>query len=249
MNAGERTPDAQLNLRACHPDFQRYLDVNETESATARARFACSLDESYGTDLLQSFDVFPAASENSPIFVFIHGGYWRGLDKASYRFTAEIFVANGMTACVLNYRLLPAVKLESVIADIQQALRIIRQRAARYNVDADRIILCGHSAGGHLALIAPLLDAELREAIRGICSISGLFDLEPIRNSYLNHVLRLDADTVAQFSPIDLDLSTITCPVSVAVGLAESELFIQQSGTSLQKISGSKISSSCRCRI
>ena len=91
------------------------------------------------------------------------------------------------------------------------------------------MILCGHSAGGHLAILVPLLNDAIRNSVRGICSISGLFDLEPVRDSYLNETLRLDEATARKFSPRHLDLAGLTCPVLLSVGLSESELFIQQS--------------------
>jgi arylformamidase len=229
MTKPNRTPDAQLNLRERHPDYQIFLDRNERESDRVRSQLSCTIDARYGDAPLQTFDIFPSERPNSPIFVFIHGGYWRGLDKASYSFTAERFVRNGCTACVINYRLLPVVKMQALVEDVQVSLATIRERAREYNGDPDHLILCGHSAGGHLAILAPLMNAAIRNSVQGICSISGLFDLEPIRNSSLNETLQLDAATARKFSPRHLDLSVIVCPVLLSVGASESEVFIQQS--------------------
>ena len=147
------TPDSQLDLRARHPDFQVFLDINEKESERVRTRYKCHLDEKYGEAPLQSIDIFPSNVPNSPIHIFIHGGYWRALDKASYSFVAEPFVKNNVTTCIVNYGLIPTVNMGGLLTDITSALRWIQYNASMYNGNPKQLIISGHSAGGHLALI------------------------------------------------------------------------------------------------
>lgn len=234
-----KTPDHQLNLRSRHPDFQNFLDINESESRRIKKCYRHSLDQNYGALDLQTMDVFPSKVDHSPILVFIHGGYWRALDKSTYSFVAEPFVKNNMTVCIVNYRLMPAVDMETLLNDINKAISWIRREAFRYNGNPDRIILSGHSAGGHLALMAYLMDESLRSGIKGICSLSGIFDLAPIKNSYLNEVLQLDNNDVDNYSLSNKDLSVIKCPVLLSVGAGETDFFIDQS-KSLYKENKSK---------
>ncbi|MEL6675820.1 MAG: alpha/beta hydrolase [Bacteroidota bacterium] len=223
------TPSSQLNLRQRHPDFQQFLDHNERESARVRESYPCFLDEKYGANPLQSIDVFPAATPNSPIVIFIHGGYWRALDKASYSFVAEPFVKHGLTVCVVNYRLIPSVDMQALLGDITAAIRWIQQQAARYHGDPHRMVLSGHSAGGHLALMSYLMHEDLRSDIQAICSLSGIFDLGPIKNSYLNEVLALGEEDVDLYSASNKDLSSLTCPLLLSVGANETAFFIEES--------------------
>ncbi len=223
------TPDNQLNLRSQHPDFQSFLDINESESARLRTSYKCHLDLKYGEAPLQSLDVFPSEVPDSPILIFIHGGYWRALDKSSYSFVAEPFIKNNITTCVINYRLIPAVNMEGLIRDVLACVRWIQEKAHHYNGDARRILLCGHSAGGHLALMTCLMDKALRPDILSVCSLSGIFNLAPIRDSYLNEVLQLSKKDVESYSISDKDLEDLECPVLLTVGSGETDFFIEQS--------------------
>lgn len=223
------TFDNQLNLRAHHPNFQTFIDHNNNESKRVRNQYKCYLNEPYGNDPLQSIDIFPSDTPGSPALVFIHGGYWRALDKASYSFVAEPFIKNNFSVFVLNYRLIPQVNMPTLIKDIDLAIQWIRNQASTYNANPNGITLSGHSAGGHLSLMSYLLSQDLRTSIRAICSISGVFDLHPIKDSYLNEVLQLDTDTVKTYSVSNHDLSVIKCPVLLSVGLDETSLFIKQS--------------------
>ncbi|MBX2874102.1 MAG: alpha/beta hydrolase [Saprospiraceae bacterium] len=223
------TPQNQLDLRTVHPDYQRFLDINEGESQRVAKSYSCHLNQKYGDDPLQAIDIFPSELRASPILIFIHGGYWRALDKMSYRFVAEPFVKENFTVCVVNYRLIPMVNMETLLQDIRDAIRWIQQKANLYNGDPNAMILSGHSAGGHLALMAYLMNQNLRSSITAICSLSGIFDLAPIRNSYLNETLKLTKKEVEDFSVSNMDLSVLTCPTLLSVGSDETNLFIEQS--------------------
>lgn len=222
-------PDSQLNLRSQHPDFQDFLDINERESERLRREYDCLLDQKYGDDPLQSLDIFPSKLDNSPIVIFIHGGYWRALDKRSYSFVAEPFVKNNVTTCVVNYRLIPSVNMPEVVNDIVACIHWIQQRARQFNGNRHEVTIYGHSAGGHLALISYLLNEDLRPEIKAICSLSGIFDLAPIKNSYLNQVLQLNAEDVINYSVANKDLSILQCPLLLSVGSGETNFFIEQS--------------------
>jgi len=212
-----------------NPDFQKYLDINENESRRVKERYTCHLDQKYGKDVLQTLDIFPSNISQSPILIFIHGGYWRALDKKSYSFVAEPFLKNNLTVCVVNYRLIPTVNMETVIGDIKESIHWIQKKSHQYNGDPNAIILSGHSAGGHLALMAYLNDESLRPSIKAICSLSGIFDLKPIKNSYLDEVLQLSENDINDFSVSNKDLSFLKCPTLLSVGAGETDFFIEES--------------------
>lgn len=223
------TPDPELSLRLRHPDFQEFLDINERESQRVRTEYTCHVDQKYGDNTLQTLDIFPSGQDNSPVLIFIHGGYWRALDKGSYSFVAEPFVRHNMTVCIINYRLIPTAKMETVVNDISQVITWIQQNAQRYHGNPSAITLSGHSAGGHLALLTYILKKNLRASIQAICSLSGIFDLEPIQNSYLDKILQLSKKDVHDFSIVNKDLSVLKCPTLLSVGSGETNFFIQQS--------------------
>lgn len=223
------TPEHQLNLRARHPDFQVALDFNESASEKILNQYPCHLDVPYGKDALQGLDIFPSPLPNSPVHVFIHGGYWKAFDKKSYRFIAAPFVEQNMSVCLINYRLIPSVNMQSLLQDIRDSLSWIQANISQYNGNPEDLFLSGHSAGGHLAMMAYLMYPDFQSSIKGICSLSGIFDLGPIKNSYLNQDLGLSQEDVESFSVANKDLSQLKCPTFLSVGAAETDLFIYES--------------------
>ena len=120
------------------------------------------------------------------MLVFIHGGYWRALDKSDFSFVAPAFIGAGAMVVVPNYALCPAVSIEHDRLQLVHALAWVWRHAAQHGGDPQRIVVAGHSAGGHLAAmllscrwkqVADDLPAQL---VVGALSISGLYDLEPI---------------------------------------------------------------------
>ena len=221
------TPDSDIDLRARHPNYQTFLAHNEAASERSRSRLQCCLDVAYGTHPLQRTDLFPGASIDAPAVVFIHGGYWRALDKRSYSFVATPFVAAGYAVVVSNYRLMPAVRMVDVVTDIQTALlKLLAGDFRAYGVHPPRLVIAGHSAGGHLAVAAPQRAPAVQDALRGIASISGLVDLAKIQRSSLNETLALSDEEVRRFSPLLRPLPDV--PLHAGVGSDETPLFIDE---------------------
>ncbi|WP_339715989.1 alpha/beta hydrolase [uncultured Sneathiella sp.] len=214
------------------PNVQRYFDTAAERSTAARARLAGELDIAYGDTAQQRLDIFPASRPGAPVFIFIHGGYWRALDKSFYSDIAEPFVAAGATVVLPNYDLCPDVSIPDIVAQMRKALKWFHSNAQKYNGDADKIYVCGHSAGGHLTgmmmatdWMAMDLPADL---LKGAAPLSGLFDIEPHRHTELQADIRLSAEDAAANSPQTLPL-TARCPVICAVGGGESASFHRQS--------------------
>ena len=119
--------------------------------------------------------------------------------------------------------------MQSLLQDIRDSLAWIHANISQYNGDPQRLVLSGHSAGGHLAMMAYLMNQEVQSSIKGICSLSGIFDLRPIKNSYLNQDLGLTKEDVESFSVANKDLSQLKCPALISVGAAETDVFIDES--------------------
>jgi arylformamidase len=226
--------DAQYNLRAVVPTFQEHFDRWDVRSEETRGRYQCDLDIPYSSGPLECLDIFPSGKPNSPVMVFIHGGYWQGSDKSQFSFLAEGFVPIGINFVAANYSLAPDAGMDEIVSQNRNALRWVWQHAAEFGSDPDKIFASGHSAGGHLtAMLAstdwPDFGAGLPpNLVKGICCISGIFDLEPIRSCYLNDVLKMNEDVSRHNSPIR-NLPKVKIPLILSVGGLETDAFQQQS--------------------
>ncbi len=230
--------DAQLNNRLRVPNFAAHFERWQRDSAAARKSQACQLDIAYGDAAAETLDVFPAQSvaggmRKAPVMVFIHGGYWRSLDKADHSFVAPAFTAAGACVVIPNYALCPAVTVEHIVVQQVQALAWVFRHISNYGGDPRRITVIGHSAGGHLA--AMMLTCQWKKVamdlpsdlVRNALSLSGLHDLEPMRHSpYIQGDLRLTPKQVARCSP-----AYFAAPQGQLIALCggdESDEFIRQ---------------------
>jgi len=204
--------DAQYNARAAIPDAMDILQRWFGASAATRAVAPCNLDLAYGDDASERLDLFlPTRSADgppAPVFVYIHGGYWRALDKGDQSFVAAPFAAAGALTVLPNYALCPAVSVEHIVLQLVRALAWVWRHAARHGGDPGRIVVAGHSAGGHLA--AMMLSCRWREIgadlppdlVKAALALSGIFELEPLRHApFLAPDLRLDAAAARRLSP------------------------------------------------
>ncbi|MCW8879522.1 MAG: alpha/beta hydrolase [Kangiellaceae bacterium] len=219
----------QLNLKRHHP-FARWLTVlNEVQSFLARLTLNCDLDIAYGKTSGQKLDIFPAKNANSPVFVFIHGGYFRALDKRQYSFLAR-HLTNHFTVVLLNYDLCPKVKIKDIIEQNRNALEWISLNINRWNGDKDNLCLCGHSVGAFL--VASLMDPNWKTSekliIREAILLSGIYDLLPLQQSYLNDSLYIEDEDVKYLSPISNNIYQPN-KLTIAVGSNETEIFKSQS--------------------
>jgi arylformamidase len=229
--------DAQYNNRARVPDHAQVLARWAEASALVRRESRCVLDLPYGSGAGETLDIFLPATPQAapaPVLVFIHGGYWRSLDKADHAFLAPAFNAAGALVVVPNYALCPAVTVEHIVLQMAAMLAWVWQHAAQYGGDPSRMALAGHSAGGHLATmllscrwkdVAPELPAQ---PVSGALSISGLYDLEPLRHTpFIQADLQLTPSAVARLSPAFFPRPKGPKLYTV-VGLDESDEFLRQ---------------------
>ena len=227
--------DANYNLRAAVPEHLAWFERYTTTSAAFRARWPGRLDLAYGDSPRQAIDLFlPQGPQQPrpPLLVFIHGGYWQSRDRKDFSFVAERLVKAGAAVALVGYDLAPAVDMDTIVGQIRDAIAWLHRHADAHGFDPERICLAGHSAGGHLAAMALATDWTASglpaDLVKGVCAISGVFDLEPIRLCYLNEVLRLDAGQARRNGPVLLPPQA-RCPVMLTVGGRETEAFHRQS--------------------
>jgi arylformamidase len=224
--------NAQFTPRVAVPEHEMWLRRGAEASRKARESLAGRLDIRYGAGPLQTLDCFPAAHRNAPVQVFIHGGYWRALDKSDFSYVAPPLVAAGAMVLVVNYDLCPAVTLDRIVEQTREALVWIHRNATDLGGDPERVFLSGNSAGAHL--VAMMLAHDWRgqglpgDLIKGACCITGIYDVEPVLRIETNSEIRLRPEMVARNSPLFLPLRS-AAPVIVAAGGAEAPEWIRQS--------------------
>ena len=224
--------EAHMNPRIAVAETEDYLADYAERSAEARERMSGKLDIAYGDSPGQKLDVFRAVKSDVPLHIFIHGGYWRALDKSANSFVAKALVEAGATTVLLNHDLCPAVTLDEIVSQIRRAVAWVYNNAAQLGGDPDRIFVSGHSAGAHLAMMALAHDwggeGLPPDLIKGAVGVSGIYDLAPVLKISVNEDVRLDPDMAARNSPT-LHPPSSPAPFVIAAGQLEPVGFKVQS--------------------
>ena len=231
MHAINAALEAEYNNRTLVPEHPAIFERWRRASATLRENTPCSLDVSYGAAPLQNLDIFHATNPRGTV-IFIHGGYWRNLDKADFSFVAGPFIDAGLSVAMINYRLCPSVPISDVVDDCRNAFAWILTNGSAHNLQLTRVALTGHSAGGHLVSMLYATDWAARGCdpggVVGGMALSGVYDLEPLLQCSMNIDLKLNHHTARAASPIKL-VPTLAVPLHLAVGGDESPAFVAQS--------------------
>ena len=193
----------------------------EQRSAEMRRRFPSHLDLRYGPRERNRID-FLKASEQAPTLLFIHGGYWQTRAKEVFTVFAEGPMAHGINVALIGYTLAPEVTLDEIVAEIHAGIDFLVAKLPALGVAAEGIVVSGWSAGGHLTAMA-----LSHPRVRAGMAISGIYDLEPIRHSYLNEKLKLDEAMSRRNSPVK-QADGPAKPLSLVVGSAELPLLRKQ---------------------
>ncbi|MFI6582223.1 alpha/beta hydrolase [Embleya sp. NPDC050493] len=193
--------DREYSPSSRAPDFLRILDQAAARSRQARADLACRPDVRYGPGPAERLDYFPATRPGAPLFVFVHGGHWQQCSKEESAFAAPRFVKAGAAFAALGYGLAPGCSLGSMVESVRRGLRWLCERGALLGHAGDAVYAGGSSAGAHL-VAAALSGPEAGPRLPGVCLLSGVYDLEPIRSSYVNDALGLDRETARRYSPL-----------------------------------------------
>jgi arylformamidase len=206
--------DLGLNNSVAVPGSADIVADWDRRSADMRRRYPGHLDLRYGPRERNRID-FLKSAENAPTLLFIHGGYWQMRAKEFFTLFAEGPMAHGINVALIGYTLAPDATLDAIVAEIHAGLDFLSQQLPALGGDANRIVVSGWSAGGHLTAMA-LSHPHVRAGM----GISGIYELEPIRHSYLNVKLGLDAEMSARNSPV-MQQGGAMKPLSLVVGSAE----------------------------
>lgn len=232
-------PDTQwlermYNNRMRVPDHGAYFARWAAESALARRALPCTLDVAYGDGPQERLDAFAAPRAGAPVVVFVHGGYWKALDKSQHSFIAAALHDMGAAAVVPNYAFCPRLSIPQITLQVARAVAWAWRHAASLKGSARRITVIGHSAGGHaaammLACAWDVFDPALPpRVVRAAMGVSGLYDLEPLMHTpSLQEVLRLTPRQVREASPARLPAPRHGRLVGVA-GAQESGEYLRQ---------------------
>ena len=203
----QETLDLEYDMRRRCPHFAETFAALEPDNERVVKKFNCQLDVPFGDTALQTLDIWPGDG-GAPMIMFIHGGYWKAFDKSMFRFVGERFLEAGACVVLNNYDLCPSVTMDVIIDQNRRALKWIWDHSKDLGCDRDRFFVTGHSAGGHLSAILASTDwtaqGLVQNPIKKAFPVSGLFDLEPLRLSYLNADLQLSEEDCRQASPIHL---------------------------------------------
>jgi arylformamidase len=193
----------------------------DKRSSEVRKRYATHLDLRYGPRERNRID-FLKIAERVPTLLFIHGGYWQNRAKETFALFAEGPMAHGINVALIGYTLAPEATLDEIVAEIHAGIDFLAGQLSGLGGDGRRIVVSGWSAGGHLTSMA-LSNPNVRAGM----AISGIYDLEPIRHSYLNVKLGLDEAASRRNSPM-MQPSGPMKPLSLVVGGAELPLLRKQ---------------------
>ena len=205
--------DAAYNNPAAVADNPVLNAAREVASAVFRTTNSLHLDLRYGPRERNTWDLFPVADPDAPCIVFIHGGYWQRNSKDQFANLIAGPHARGWAAALPGYTLAPDASLTEIVAEIDAALDWLAAHGPAHGINGP-IVLSGWSAGGHLTAAClghPLVKAGL--------AISGIFELGPLRDTYLNEKLRLTEQEIVTLSP--MRLRPVNKPLALAYGTAE----------------------------
>ena len=213
--------DVGLNNGVAVPESTDMVAGWEQRSGAIRQRFPGHIDLRYGPRERNRID-FLKAGAAAPTLLFIHGGYWQNRAKEVFTVVAEGPMAHGINVALIGYTLAPEATLDQIVAEIHAGIDYLAAQLPTLGAAADGIVVSGWSAGGHLTSMA-LSHPKVRAGM----AISGIYDLEPIRHSYLDVKLKLDAEMSRRNSPQMMESGPLK-PLSLVVGSAELSLLRKQ---------------------
>lgn len=225
--------DAQYDVEQSVPDFMVYARHYTDESRLARHRLRCELDVPYGQTLDETLDIFPAAVPNAPVFIFIHGGYFRILSSKEFSCVALGPAQLGVTTVVVNYSLVPKVSVDEITRQCRAAVAWVLRNIKNYGGDPNRVVLGGHSVGAHLTAMClqtdwPEFYGLPQDPLAGAVMVSGVYDLQPLRYASMQPMLQLDDGVIRRNSPM-FSVRKCSTPALVTWGGDEPDEFRRNS--------------------
>jgi len=205
--------DAAYNNNNAVANSAVLIEERNAAAAAARAARAGALDVPYAAGERTRFDLYPGVDKAAPCLVFIHGGYWQRNSREVFAALADGALAEGWSVAMPGYTLAPEATLTQIVDEMRVALDWLSGTGPSYGI-AGPIVVSGWSAGAQLAAMA-----LSHPAVVGGLAISGVFDLAPLRDTYLNEKLKMTDAEIETLSP--LRLPPVNKPLAIAYGTAE----------------------------
>ena len=200
------TLEREYSPSSCVTNYEELVHSYTSESNKISKILKFEKDLIYGISREEKLDLCLAEVDDSPLVIFIHGGYWQLLSKDDCLFPAKDFVDTGISYCSIDYTLAPRAHINEMIEQCIRAVRWLYQSASNYGYDEKKFFLIGSSAGAHLAAMTMLADWKNydlpADIIKGCTLLSGVYDIRPIVKTYINEPLNLDMQTASMLSPL-----------------------------------------------
>ncbi len=209
------------------------------QQASADLRNYCPFmaDLKYGPDPAMQLDIHPADTPTAPVLIHFPGGLWQHYEKNDFSFLATAFTDVGICFVNVGMGTCPDATVDQLVDQATQAVLWIEHHISYFGGDPSRLFAVGEGSGGHLASLMLDTDWRLhgcgRNAIKGACAISGIFDLEPLCATHLNNILQLSADSARQVSPLH-QLPERAPPLILSGGGRDSAALLQQQASFLR---------------
>lgn len=209
-------------------DFDDIVADIVARSAETRATLRMVAGIAYGEDEAERLDLFfpPGARWDLPVHMFIHGGYWRMFSRSDYSYVADTVTKAGAIAVIVDYGLMPEVRLAKIVEQVRRAKQWVVDNIAGHGGDATRLSVSGHSAGAHLATFL-FEQAPTTQRISEALLLGGLYDLKPLQTSFLDPLIGITDLEVDAFTPMMRRHDPQTA-VTILVGSHETQPFHQQ---------------------
>ena len=226
------TLEREYSPSSCVDDLGALIEAYASRSRESEARATVHKGLIYGNHPDEALDFFPADNPRAPLQIYIHGGYWQELSKDESTFAGADFVAEGVAFAAIGYTLAPDAGIEQIVEQCRRSLVWLYRNAGELGFDGERIFISGSSAGAHLA--AMLLTTHWEDyavpadLVKGATLMSGIYDLRPICDTYINEPLQLDETAARELSPLFGNLAGLP-PAIVCWGEHETDEFKRQS--------------------
>jgi arylformamidase len=223
--------DREYDARIAAGAFDK-ASVYRRESERVIGSIERIADIVYDDQSQSKLDIYPAA-KGAPLFVWVHGGYWRSSTKNENAFVAPAFVKHGINVASIDYTLAPLATLDEIVRQVRASISWLARHASDYGIDARQIHVGGHSAGGHL--VGMLLSDDWQSSfgvaddLIGVAlSVSGLHDLHPLVHSFVNEPLSMNAQSASRNSPLEHLPASSSAHLIASCGGLESAEFKRQ---------------------
>lgn len=239
------TLEKEYSPSSCVDNFDELIDDYSKKSRSSESECIVLKNLSYGSDANDRLDLFPSESPESPLMIFIHGGYWQALSKNESTFAGSALSKMGTAFAAIDYTLAPEGTLEEMINQCKRAIIWLFDNAQKFGYSSQKIYLSGSSAGAHLATMAMIeLRKKSPETIQGCILMSGVYDVTPIVKTYINEPLKLTDASAHELSPMFHELSNLPKAI-ICYGQNETSEFKRQSSEFASKYAKAGSKSEC----